>query len=557
METTRYILFIALFLVLTMIWQAWQLDYGSLSPPNAPLNSSQNDAKNDTKTPDETLIDKPVLPTVVVSDPLATKTEETPQLNIEGISKTPTIIVETDVYNLKIDLQGGTITQLELKHYPLVKTAPENLVALLYNRAADNFYTLQSGLSAADELPAPNHRSRYQAEQFHYELGDQDTLTVPLTWQSEDGLAITKVFTFHRGQYLVTMSHEVNNNTLNTWRGRAYAQLHRTDNEDGVGFIYTYTGGVLSSPDDRYQKIKFSHMADNDIASEIKNGWIAMLQHYFVAVLIPQSTQQSYHYYTLSPQKQSYAVGFATPPQDVLVGEQATIEHRLYIGPKLQKELAQIADGLELTVDYGILWFIAKILYWILDFIYQYVQNWGWSIILLTVFIKLVFYQLSAVGYRSMARMRKFQPRLLEMRERYKEDRAKLSQVMMDFYKTEKINPFGGCFPILVQIPVFIALYWVLLESVELRQASFALWITDLSAPDPYYVLPIIMGFTMFVQQKLNPAPLDPIQERVFAFLPLFFTIFFLFFPSGLVLYWVVNNTLSIIQQWFIMRNID
>ena len=282
-----------------------------------------------------------------------------------------------------------------------------------------------------------------------------------------------------------------------------------------------------------------------------------MLQHYFFTALLPGSTQDTYRYYTLNPDKKSYVIGAVTPAVTLSAGVSETFQQRLYFGPKLQKSIEQLADGLELTVDYGIFWFIAKPLYWVLDFIHTYTGNWGWSIVLVTLLLKIIFYRLSAAGYRSMANMRRVQPRLVSIKERYKNDRARLNQAMMDIYKEEKINPLGGCFPILIQIPVFISLYWVLLESVELRQAPFALWINDLSSPDPFFVLPLLMGVTMFVQQKLNPAPMDPVQEKVLQMLPIVFTVFFAFFPSGLVLYWVVNNILSIAQQWMITKNLE
>ena len=282
-----------------------------------------------------------------------------------------------------------------------------------------------------------------------------------------------------------------------------------------------------------------------------------MLQHYFITALIPGSKDDQYHYYTLNPGNNSYVIGAISPAKTIGINNSENISHRVFFGPKLQKQLEQVAEGLNLTVDFGIFWFLAKPLYWVLDYIHGFTNNWGWAIILVTLFLKICFYKLSAAGYRSMANMRRVQPRLLSIKERYKGDRARLNQAMMDIYKEEKINPLGGCFPILIQIPVFISLYWVLLESVELRQADFILWIHDLSIPDPYFVLPLLMGITMFIQQKLNPAPMDPVQAKVMSVLPVVFTVFFAFFPSGLVLYWVVNNTLSIAQQWMITRNIE
>jgi len=302
----------------------------------------------------------------------------------------------------------------------------------------------------------------------------------------------------------------------------------------------------------------------DNLSRTIINGWAAMMQHYFLTAVIPDVATEEQHYYSLFIDKERsgndadrFVIGSATPRIQISPGESKSLQHKFYIGPKIQSDLEKIAPGLELTVDYGMLWFIAKPLFWCLQKFHALTGNWGLAIILVTLMLKILFYNLSAAGYRSMARMRKVQPRLLAIRDRYKDDRARLNKAMMDIYKEEKINPLGGCFPILIQIPVFIALYWVLLESIELRQAEFGLWIHDLSNQDPYFVLPVIMGLTMLVQQKLNPAPLDPVQEKVMMMLPFVFTVFFAFFPSGLVLYWVVNNILSIAQQWLITRNIE
>jgi YidC/Oxa1 family membrane protein insertase len=321
--------------------------------------------------------------------------------------------------------------------------------------------------------------------------------------------------------------------------------------------IYTYTGAAVSGPENRYEKVTFDDMRERPLARDIQDGWIAVMQHYFVTAIVPAYSDRNYHYYTKALGGNLFAAGSITPAVQVAPGAEAEIVEHIYAGPKDQDRLAEIAAGLDLTVDYGMLWFIAKPLFWCLSQVHTITGNWGWSIVLITIFLKVLFYQLSAAGYRSMANMRRVQPRLMAIRDRYKDDRVRMNQAMMQLYKEEKINPFGGCLPILVQIPVFIALYWVLLESVELRQTGFVLWLRDLSAPDPYWVLPLIMGVTMFIQQKLNPAPMDPVQAKVLMVLPFVFTVFFGFFPSGLVLYWVVNNVLSIIQQWLIMRNLE
>jgi YidC/Oxa1 family membrane protein insertase len=337
-----------------------------------------------------------------------------------------------------------------------------------------------------------------------------------------------------------------------------YAQFRRIPPESsgGLGTIYTYTGPVLSKPEKPYDKIDFSDLDSIDLQETIAKGWLAMIQHYFAAAWIPQS-DAPHDYYSKAPTNEPYVVGMITPTLTVEPGGERSIGLDLYSGPKVQEKLIAAAPGLERTVDYGWLFFIAEPLYVALQFLYKFVGNWGWAIILLTFGIKLIFYPLSAASYKSMARMRTLQPKMMSLRERYADDKPKLQQAMMEMYKKEKINPLGGCLPILVQIPVFISLYWVLLETVELRQAPFMFWLKDLSTHDPLYVLPLLMGASMFVQQRLSPAPPDPMQAKVMMAMPVVFTVFFLWFPSGLVLYWLFNNLISILQQWVITRRME
>jgi YidC/Oxa1 family membrane protein insertase len=357
---------------------------------------------------------------------------------------------------------------------------------------------------------------------------------------------------------VVDIEHVVNNHGTAAWTGRQYRQLQRSEAAEAgqSKFIHTYMGGVIYSAEEKYEKIKFEDMLKQDLDRTITAGWAAMLQHYFLGALIPDSDSAE-HYYTRALDGARYIIGMIAPARTIAAGDSGVFSTRLYLGPKLQDEMKQIAPGLELTVDYGLLTVLAQPLFWLLKAIHGLIGNWGWAIVLLTLLIKLAFYKLSETSYRSMANMRKLAPRLQSLKERFGDDRQKLNQAMMELYKKEKINPLGGCLPIAVQIPVFIALYWMLLESVELRQAPFMLWIQDMSAPDPYYILPLLMGATMLIQQKLNPAPMDPIQAKVMMVLPVVFTVFFAFFPSGLVLYWVVNNTLSISQQAVITRRIE
>lgn len=545
MDSIRFILVVSLALVAMLLWDAWQRDYGS-----------------------------PATQTIAARPEAGEKTADIPQLPEETVSTAPEkpvqtavtaqpVTVITDLFNIKIDTNGGNIIDAELLKFPLSINEPDKPVHLLTENHS-LVYIIQGGIVSNNN--APTHAATYTSSQNTFTLAPgQQSITVPLYWQDESGLKVKKTYEFFRDTYLIKVSYEITNNSNSTWSGRAYGQIQRTHApKRSAGMVYTYTGAILSSPEKRYEKISMDDMRDEKVSRTIKNGWAAMIMHYFVTAFIPGSANEEYHYYSLYLDKKNsgleqdrYVIGSSSPALTVKAGDKGVLQYSLYVGPKIQKRLEQIAPGLELTVDYGVLWFIAKPLFWCLQKLHTFTGNWGWSIILVTLMLKLLFYNLSAAGYRSMANMRRVQPRLLAIRDRYKNDKARLNKAMMDLYKQEKINPLGGCFPILVQIPVFIALYWVLLESVELRQSGFVLWIKDLSTPDPYFVLPVVMGVTMFVQQKLNPAPMDPIQQKVMMMLPFIFTVFFAFFPSGLVLYWVANNTLSIAQQWMITRNLE
>ena len=551
MDNKRLFLLISLGFVLLLIWQAWQRDYGQPPQATQPASTaSQAPAPSATPgAPDVPNAAKPATaPTTAIAPDGAPNTAQ------PILEQGQTIGVVTDVIKAEISTVGGDLRKLDLLAYPAAANKP-NVPFRLFNDNLPNLFVAQSGLLAGAH--GPDHHAVFSAEQTAYRMADNaNELKVPLRWTSPDGVTITKTYTFQRHSYEIKIDYQVSNTTAQEWRGRMYGQLQRNDDKANQSFfIYTYTGGVLNSPENRYEKITFDNMADQDLSRDVKDGWAAMLQHYFVGAWVPARDQIN-HYYSKVLDGARYVLGVITPEQVIAAGQTGTLSMRLYVGPKLQDHLQEVAPGLELTVDYGLLTVLAQPIFWLLKYIHGVVNNWGWAIVLLTLLIKLVFYKLSAASYKSMANMRRLQPRIAALRERYADDRQKMSQGMMELYKTEKINPLGGCLPVLVQIPVFIALYWVLLESVELRQASFILWLQDLSAPDPYYILPLLMGITMFIQQKLSPAPPDPLQAKVMMVLPVVFTLFFAFFPAGLVLYWVVNNTLSIAQQWYITKSV-
>ena len=550
MDNTRLFLFAAIAFVAMLIWQQWQLDYG----PKPVVSSEPTDSSAITQAGGDTLegIDLPDL-----ADGLAPATSSGSQQSTGSLESSRLITVETDVVTVLIDTKGGVVRSLKLKQYPISLDQPDKGLELIHSDA-DSVHILQSGLRNRSNT-APTHHSLFQVEQNEFILKDgMDELVVPLFW-SENGVNVVKTYHFRRGDYLIDVNHRVENKSDSDWQGSQYRQIQRSRPLSESRILITYTGAVYYNEVEKYEKVDFDDMEDSQLKLESLGGWIAMLQHYFMSAWIPSQEGKNL-VYSIANTKQSpatYTIGMRSENLLVAPGSSAEFNSQLFVGPKLVKRLEEISPGLDLTVDYGVLTFLSKPLYWLLSFYHDYVGNWGFAIILLTMTIKGAFYKLSETSYRSMAKMRKVGPRLKALKERHGGDRQKMNAAMMELYKTEKINPMGGCLPILVQIPVFIALYWALLESVDLRQAPFILWIEDLSVMDPYFVLPIIMGVSMLVQQKLNPTPPDPIQAKVMMALPFVFTFFFAFFPAGLVLYWVVNNILSITQQWIITKRID
>lgn len=551
MDNQRLFLYIALALVLLLGWMTWQQDYGPAATREAPPATSI-----------DPLDQAP--PPSVPADPSAPPAAAPPGDSVPDLADRPVIDatdasvnqirVATDLLEVDIDLDGGNVHGVRLLEHTVSLNDPTPFRLM---GTETPLFIAQSGL-VGDGINAPGPGAQWSAPAAEFILdANAEQLEVPLRWQNDDGLIVTRRYVFSRDSYLIDVRHEVENPLTETVRVYQYNQLRRSSDTESPGFLgaASYTGGVIFSSEDKYDKISFSNMESGDLSQDITDGWLAMIQHYFLTAWVPPR-EQMLRYYT-RVNRGEYVLGQSSPWVTIEPGAQAVLENRLVVGPKEQARLAPIAEGLELTVDYGWLTIISKPLFIALAWIHSVVGNWGWSIILLTLAIKLVFYKLSEASYRSMARMRKLQPEMKRLKERYPDDRQKMNQELMTLYKKEKINPLGGCLPILVQIPVFIALYWVLLESVELRQAPWMLWIQDLSERDPFYILPLLMGATMFLQQKLNPAPMDPIQQKIMMGLPLVFTVFFIFFPAGLVLYWVTNNTLSIAQQWVITRRIE
>jgi len=478
----------------------------------------------------------------------------------EGGTGSDIITVHTDVLQVAIDLQGGDIVELALpEHLEDIDTPDQPFVLLEQNER--RIYVAQSGLIGPNGIDSES-RARFTATQSRYELQpDADELQVDLVWQNAQGLSVTKRFTLRRGDYLMTVSYIVDNQTGERWQGNLFGQIKRdsskpsTVDSSGMG-LQPFLGAAITQPEERFTKFTFKDMQEEPFREQLPGGWIAMIQHYFLSAWIP-AADQSHTYSTRVTASGFNIAGFTSPALVVDSGEQGAVSAGFYAGPKDQYRLAEISPYLDLSVDYGWLWWIAQPLFWLLVKIHGLVGNWGVAIILLTVLIKTVFFKLSATSYRSMANMRRVAPKMQDIREQYAEDKAKQSQAMMELYRKEKINPMGGCLPVLVQMPVFISLYWVLMESVELRHSPFFLWIEDLSVMDPYFVLPLLMGASMWFMQKLNPPPPDPMQAKIMQWLPVIFTFFFLWFPAGLVLYWVVNNLLSMAQQYVITRQIE
>ena len=549
-ENLRTFLIIAICAVLFMLWQAWVRDYGPQAENQDPgITSSTSTASSAaTSDPNSDVLEVPEAPEINTGG-----NAEVALPSTDGPSK-DLVSVTTDVFDIEMD--SGVIHSLRLREYPVSVETPEQSFTLL-NPSLPNLFTAESGLLGSNG--EPNQDTVFQPTASRFVLAENsDVLPVDFVWHGPSGLKVTKTYLFKRGSYDIKVTYRVENGTGEAWSGRMYGQFRRNEveQEGGLFRVYTYTGGILSSADKPYEKVDFGDLAELAVNRDVVGGWLAMIQHYFAGAWVPGGDQKN-HYYSRALDNNTIFLLGVYNDKPIAAGATDEMSMTTYLGPKIQKEMEAVAPGLRRTVDYGWLFFIAQPMFVVLAWINSVVANWGWTIIIFTILLKICFFWLSATSYRSMARMRKLQPRMMQLRERYGDDKQRLNQAMMEMYKKEKINPLGGCLPILVQIPFFIALYWVLLESVELRQAPFIWWYQDLAQHDPYFVLPILMGVSMIAQQKLNPTPPDPMQAKIMMALPFIFTFFFLFFPAGLVLYWFVNNVLSIAQQWVITKRIE
>ncbi|ANQ87148.1 propable 60 Kd inner-membrane protein [Azoarcus olearius] len=525
-------------LSLVMLWEGW-IKHNRPPVTETPTAAAPEAATGAVPTPSASLGGTPAVPAAAAA------------------SSAPRVKVVTDVLQAEVSAEGGSIVRLELEKHRA--TTDRSRGFLLLDDGERHLYAAESGLIGTG---LPTHRTRFALPAGDQVLKDgEDRLVLRLEAPEQNGVKVTKVMTFHRGSYLVDVNYEIANGGAEPVKAHAYYQFTRdgkpAEQVEAFG-VTTFTGPAYYTDAAKFQKVKFSDIDEGKakFAKTANDGWVAMVQHYFVGAWLPEAGVER-EYFARKVGGDLYSAGAIESVADVQPGATGNAQARLYVGPQEQDKLENIAPGLDLVVDYGWLTVIAAPLFWALSALHKLTGNWGWAIILVTVALKALFFPLSAASYKSMAKMRVLGPRLQRMKELYGNDKVKMQQEMMNLYRTEKINPLGGCLPILVQIPVFIALYWVLLGSVEMRQAPWLGWIQDLSAKDPYFILPIIMGVSMLVQMKLNPTPPDPIQAKVMMAMPIVFTFMFLWFPSGLVLYWVVNNVLSIAQQWQITRMIE
>lgn len=553
MEAQRSILVIGLLLVSFLLWMEY-VDFSdpakTVTQPSTEvgqIDSEQNFVPGATGSTENAEQSGSFVPQA--DDAVLNQNVQAQQQNSRFIS------VKTDTLNIAIDTLGGDVVVADLFKYPL-EQGGDKPYSVLSNKNA-TYYVAQSGLTGKQGPDQPTGRMRYRTEQTSYEMSG-DTLSVPLTLTTKDGIRITKTFTFTSDSHIVDVTYTVENTSSQPAQVQQYAQLKQTTiaREGGSMFMPIYRGAAYATHDDNYEKYKFSDIEDDPLRLATIGGWVGMLEHYFVSAWVPPQLEKNSLYSSM--QGTNAIIGYTGQAQVVPAGETANITSQLYVGPKDQATLANLAKGLDLTVDYGILWWISQPLFSLLKFIQSIVINWGLAIIIITLLVKGAMYWLTKKQYESMAKMRALAPKLQQLKDRYGEDRQKMSQAMMELYKKEKVNPMGGCFPLLLQMPIFLALYWVLLESVELRHAEFVLWITDLSVRDPYFVLPILTGASMYLLQKLQPMTIqDPLQQKIFQWMPVAMSIFFFFFPAGLVLYWLISNVVTLVQAKLIYSSME
>jgi YidC/Oxa1 family membrane protein insertase len=556
MDIQRLIALVVFSLSALLLWDAWQKHNAPAVPPAVRTTASSVPSA----TPPGAVPATSAPATSATSQANAGATVPLTSSSVTAVGGTP-VTVRTDLFDLELNTMGGDIRKLTL--LKVGSALDRNKPLTLLSPDPEHFFVTQSGL-LGDSLPT--HKTVFSAESASYAMAaNADSIVVRLTASTPEGAQVTKSYTFHRGSYEIDLAYEVKNATSQAIPAVAYFQFLRDGNPPSqeaaqtshFGGVSTFTGAGIYTDESKYVKLDFKDVEKDKhpYPAQAKDGWIAIVQHYFVSAWAPKAGAER-DFFTTHVVDNLYTAGVKVPMGTIAPGASASVAVPLYIGPQETDKLRNIAPGLDLVIDYGWLTILAKPIFWFLKWIHSVVQNWGWSIIILTIIIKLVFYPLNAKAGRSMASMKVLQPKMEKLKEMYGEDRQKLNQAMMELYRTEKINPLGGCLPILVQIPVFIALYWVLLGSIELRHAPWVGWIHDLSAPDPYFILPVIYAVSMLVQTRLNPQPADPVQAKVMLIMPIMFSIFFLFFPAGLVLYWVVQNLLTIVQQWHINRTI-
>jgi YidC/Oxa1 family membrane protein insertase len=556
MDTQRLIAFVVFSFSALMLWEAWQ-KHNAPKPPvpataSAPIGVPQ---------PSKDLgAGVPAAPGLAPAKPAAAAPAAPSASPV--VTGGETITARTDLYEVELGTLGGDIRRLTLKQVGSARDRTKPL--MLMEPVSKHYFVTQSGLLGEG---MPNHKAAYSAEARSYELASgKDSFDVRMTAREASGAEVVKTYRFHRGSYVIDVLYSVTNRADRPLAPYGYFQFLRDGNppsEDAAqtsafAGVTTFTGPAVYTEEGKFQKVEFSDIdkAKQTHAKKARDGWIGLVQHYFISAWLPKAGLER-EYFTSKVGDNLYTAGVVVPMGTVAPGASAELEVPLYIGPQEIEKLEKVAPGLNLVVDYGWLYILAAPLFWLLKSIHSFVGNWGWSIVILTILIKLTFYPLNAKAGRSMAQMKVLAPKMEKLKQLYGEDRQKLNQAMMELYRTEKINPLGGCLPIVVQIPVFIALYWVLLASIELRHAPWIGWIQDLSAPDPYFILPVVYAISMYVTTKLNPQPADPVQARIMLMMPIMFSVFFLFFPAGLVLYWVVQNLLSIVQQWHINRTLE